>query len=113
MPEKPSLSKVFHTFESIDDATLRALDIQSGGATSIVSHQGKVILATDKVIHLFHRQKSGKNSFWQSNQDKGLIYGQAIMTNIRAQGDVNLSGGSGISWVFNSCESSSSVSCEQ
>jgi len=87
--------------ESEEDAVVQAPDIESGGKTTIRSNQGKVYMASDKTTHMFHLQKSGKNAFWQSQQDKGRVDEQVLMANIRAKGGVSISGAKGVSVEFN------------
>jgi filamentous hemagglutinin family protein len=89
------------TFESEEDAVVQAPDIESGGKTTIRSNKGKVFMASDKTTHMFHLQKSGRNAFWQSSQDKGSVDEQVLMANIRAKGGVNISGAKGVSVEFN------------
>lgn len=82
--------------ESNGNNTQQATHVKSGGATNIISHQGKVIIKADKSYEMRSLQKSSKSAVWQSQQQKGRYDETVEMLEILAGGGIHISGAQGV-----------------
>jgi filamentous hemagglutinin family protein len=83
-------------FESEGDNLQQAPRIESKGPVKVVSHQGKVIIKTDKSSHMHSTQKSSKNAVWQKQQQTGCYDETIEMLEVLSQGGIHIWGAQGV-----------------
>ncbi|MBS0272655.1 MAG: DUF637 domain-containing protein [Proteobacteria bacterium] len=82
--------------ESQSDMTVQAPKLKSEGATTFISHDGKVTIKAPKAVHVSTKTKESQNAVLQSQQRKGRVGEKVSVADIRAKGGVFIQAAKGV-----------------